>query len=185
MQARWLAITLLAAVALVVAACSDDDATPTPTSTPTSTPTATVAPTGTAVPADTIDFTDPAVVGPLIDHFGGGEVPVERIEYLDFTGDGVGEALVVVESGGTQGDLGAAVFRVADGAPEVITYIDAGGRIETRLTAAQGGVIASLEGVYEPGDPECCPSKLHERVYQWDGTVFALTIDQIIANEED
>ena len=178
------ALTLLAVAALILAACGGDEAPLTPSATPTATPAATSTPTGTALSADTIDFTDPAVVGPLIDHFGGGEVPVERIEYLDFTGDGVDEALVVVESGGTQGDLGAAVLRVVDGSPEVMGYIDAGGRIGTRLTEAQGGVIASVEGVYEAGDPECCPSRLHERVYQWDGEQFALTIDQIIANEE-
>jgi hypothetical protein len=190
---RPLSIALVAlAFALLGAGCGDEEEAPATstqgaieTATGTSTPTSTAVATGTPEPAQALDFTDPLVIGPVIDHFGGGEVLPERVEYVDITGDGIDEAIAFVESGGTQGDLGAAVLQAVEGQPVVLGYVDAGGRVETRLTEAGGGVIASLEGVYEPGDPECCPSKLHERVFRWDGSEFVMVVDQIIASEQD
>ncbi len=175
---------LLAAFGLL--ACGDGDAsTPAPTvivGTPTATPTATS--TQAASDIRNVDFTDPSILGPVIDHFGGGEIEPRRIAYTDMTGDGVEEAVLFVESGGTAGDLGACVMTLDGGAPTVLGYVDAGGRVELRFPEAGGGVIVSREGVYEPGDAQCCPTNLRERTYRWDGDEFALLSDQVVKNPD-
>lgn len=174
---------LIAAVATVVVACGSGDS----GATPTATPAATTVPTGTAPatqPGEVrdLDFADLDLIGPMIDHFGGGEVEPERVQYLDITGDGIEEAFVIVASGGTAGDLGAALVTVAAGQPLVLGYVDAAGRIEVRFPEAGGGVVVAQSGIYEAGDPLCCPTNLRERVYRWVDDSFELISDQVIAN---
>lgn len=170
----------LLAAALILGGCTGTaDSEPSPTAPATAT--GTVAP--AARPAQQLDFTSTAVLAPILDRFGGGEVPVERIEYVDFTGDGVDEAFVVVESGGTMGDFGAVVVQNVGGAPAVLGVIE-GARVETRFPDIGGGVVVSLDGIWEAGDPQCCPSNLRERVYQWDGRAFMVVIDQVVPNEQ-
>lgn len=181
---RTVALLGGAVVATMLLACGgSDDPSPTPTSTGSPSPAATATSTATAGTARDIDFTDPSVIGPLIDHFGGGEVEPLRVAYLDVTGDGEDEAIAIVESGGTQGDLGAAVLHIEDGRPAVLGYIDAGGHIEVRLPEA-GGVIVAQEGVWEPGDAACCPSRLRERSYHWSGDEFEVVSDQVVDNTD-
>ncbi len=144
--------------------------------TPSPTPTATAA----AQSARSIDFTSAAVSGPIIEHFKGGQIPKERITYADLTGDRVDDAVVVVESGGTGGDLGAAVFSAVEGRPVLLGYVDRAGKVEVRLAGPVAGVIVVTEGVYDPSDARCCPSKLHEVVLQWDGKQLAVVTDQVI-----
>lgn len=179
--ARLLAFASLVALA-VLAAC-----TPRPAvrvSTPGATPAAGATSTAAGESARTIDFKDPSVVRPIIDHFKGGQVVPERITYADVTGDRIEEAVVIVESGGTAGDLGAAVFGAEGGRPRLLGYIDTAGRVEVRLTAEGrvAGVIAVTQGVYAPSDAQCCPSKLREVVYQWDGQALKAITDQVIDN---
>lgn len=177
---RRVLFPMLLGVALAAAiACGGDGQTPTPTATPTVTATPTSTP---ITDVRQLDFADPALLGPLIDHFSGGEVEAERIEYLDLTGDGVDEAFVVVASGGTAGDLGAALVTVEAGAARILGYVDAGGRVELRFPEAGGGVVVSQAGVYETGDPLCCPTNLRERVYRWNGDEFEPLSDQVIPN---
>ncbi len=172
--------------ALALAACGgSDEPSPTPTPTETSpTPTATATSTVTAADIRDVDFTDPAVIGTIIDHFGGGEIEPRRIAYTDMTGDGQDEAVVVVESGGTAGDLGACVMTIDGSTPAVLGYVDAGGHVELRFPEAGGGVIVVQEGVAQPGDAECCPSQLRERTYRWDGDEFELLSDQVVDNPD-
>lgn len=177
---RFIALASLAAVLL--AGCTPRPAVKVSTSTATPTPTATSS--APAESARSIDFKDPSVVRPIIDHFKGGQVTPERITYADVTGDRVEDAVVVVESGGTAGDLGAAVFGAEGGRPRLLGYIDVAGKVEVRLTA-QGqvaGVIAVTQGIYAPADPQCCPSKLREVVYQWDGRQLKAITDQVVDN---
>ena len=180
----------LAGLALAVAmACSDSAEAPTvvPTATSTAVPTVTATPTRTATPTATpltvdsvrdIDFTDPLVIGPLIDAAGGGEVSAERVVYEDLTGDGVEEAVVIVESGGTQGDIGFGVYSVDEHNVAMLSFFEqARGRVEVRV-----GVIVATEGVFAPGDAECCPSQLREVTYRWDGSGFSQVSEQVIDN---
>lgn len=128
-----------------------------------------------------VEFDEPGLIGPLIDAAGGGEVPVERIEYVDLIGDDdVEEAVVVVESGGTLGDLGAGVFTLIDGQPELVQFIETAGRIEIRLD----DLIVAIEGVWAADDPQCCPSELRETSYQWDGARFVAITEQVVPNPD-
>jgi len=175
--------SLLAMTAL--AACSDGgiDIVTTP---PIATPSPIISPTpatSTAVrSAEEIDFTAASVIGPLIDHFGGGEVEPERIEYVDMSGDGQNDAFVIVESGGTMGDLGAALIGLRNGQPEILGTVDAGGHIELRFPEVGGGIVVVTQGVWEPGDALCCPSKLQERTFEWREDEFVLVDEQVVDN---
>jgi hypothetical protein len=125
-----------------------------------------------------LDFSDPLVIGPLIDAAGGGEVPVDRVHYEDLTGDGVEEAVAIVESGGTQGDIGFGVYVVDTNDAATLAFFDqARGRVEVRV-----GVIVTIEGVFASGDAECCPSQLREITYRWDGSAFSQVSEQVIDN---
>lgn len=180
-------VALTVAAALSLAVCATDRDTPTPTTTPTATPLATsttMPSTGTIRSAEEIDFSDVSVIGPLIDHFGGGEIQPARIEYVDLTDDGQTEAFVVVESGGTMGDLGAALVGVEEGRPRVLGYVEAGGRIELRFPEVGGGVVVATEGAWEPGDALCCPSSLQERTYEWQDRAFVLVDEQVVDNPD-
>ncbi len=183
-----LAVALLAG--LLAAACSDPAEAPTTTPTPTTTATAapTEPPTPTSTPTSTptlspvgsvreIDFSDPLVIGTLIDQAGGGEIQPSRVVYEDLTSDGVEEAVVIVESGGTMGDIGFGVYTLNDGVPELAFFESVSGRVEVRV-----GVIVAVEGVFAPRDAECCPSQLREVTYRWDGSGFSRVSEQVIDN---
>lgn len=104
----------------------------------------------------------------------------ERVSYHDLTGDGREEAVVVVESGGTAGDIAVAVYTLVDGAPELLWFQRLGGRVEVRL-----GLVVTLEGVYEAGDPRCCPTRVWERAYGWRDGGFALLSEQLVETAQD
>ena len=176
--AAFAALALTAALA----ACTSSGGISVGKSSATPTPSASATP-GTAQSARAIRFNDPAVAGPIIDHFKGGQITPERIVYADLTGDRVDDALVIVESGGTAGDLGAAVFSADEGGkPRLLGYIDRAGKVEVRLAGPVAGVIVATQGVYAPADAQCCPSKLREVVLRWDGKQFAVITDQVIDN---
>lgn len=181
---RWAGL-LIASGALFLGACTDNEAA-TPSATPT--PTATLPTTGIGTAGiETVreaDLSDIALIGPIIDHFGGGEIEPARTTYADLTDDGVEEAVIFVESGGTQGDLGIAVLHVEDGAASVLGYVEGAGRVELVLPEAGGGTIVSREGIWAPGDAECCPSQLRERFYEWNGTAFVVSVEQVIDNPD-
>lgn len=183
-------ITLVLATGILAAGCGDSEAeeAPSVTASPTSSATGTPSPDGTSTRSlasvEEIDFTDAAVIGPIIDHFGGGEIEPQRLEYIDITHDGALEAFVVVESGGTAGDLGAALVGVEDGMPHVLGYVDAGGRVELRFPEVGGGVVVTTEGIWEPGDALCCPSGLHERTWEWRDDDFVLVNEQFVDNPD-
>ncbi|MPZ98017.1 MAG: hypothetical protein GEU80_01560 [Dehalococcoidia bacterium] len=173
-RARIRPVALLSAslLLLALAACGDDNDASTPTATSTA---------PAASPVDSlrdVDFEDAALQGPLVDQAGGGEVHNERVLFADLTGDGKEEAVVIVESGGTQGAVGAAVYRLADGQPVMVHFVQAGGHVEVR----QGSLLVTQEGVYDDDDAECCPSELRETVYQWDGSQFEVLTEQVIPN---
>lgn len=183
-------LTFALVAAAFVVACGEGGDAVTPTSTPpttaTSTPPETPIPTGTApiTAAEDIDFTDPAVIGPIIDHFGGGEIDPSRVQYVDLTRDGNEDAFVIVESGGTAGDVGAALLTVEEGDPQVAGYIETGGRVEVRFPEVGGGIVVTTQGVWAPGDAECCPSNLRESTYEWEDGAFVLQNEQVVDNPD-
>lgn len=181
-----LALALAGFVIAIGAACSGGDETtptPSPTATPTPSPTATATPPA-ITDAHEIDFTDVALIGRLIDAFGGGEVDTKRIQYVDLTRDGIDDAFVVVESGGTAGDVGAALLTVQDGQPQIVGQVRTSGRVEVRFPEVGGGIVVTTEGVWEPGDAECCPSNLRESAYEWVDGAFVLRNEQVVDNPD-
>ena len=184
---RPVALALSALVVAAVVACDGgDDATPTatPTPSPTPTPTATATSPAAITDAHEIDFTDLDLIGELIDAFGGGEVDTQRIQYVDLTRDGIDDAFVIVESGGTGGDVGGALLTVEDGEPKIVGQVRTGGRVEVRFPEVGGGVVVTTEGVWEPGDAECCPSNLRESTYEWVDGAFVLKNEQVVDNPD-
>jgi hypothetical protein len=124
-----------------------------------------------------VDFSGPPFAGDLINRAGGGDVPRERIRYVDLTGDGVEEAVAVVESGGTLGDIGVGVFRAQGAALSLAYFRKLGGRVEIR-----GSAILLIEGAPAPGDAACCPAQLKETTIEWRGTVFEVTSERVVPN---
>ena len=173
-----LCATLL--IAMLSAGCGGDGPTAATPAVPTATATAaaTVAPTpGPFDSMGDVDFEQPALAGPLIDRAGGGEVHAERVLLEDLTGDGEDEAVVVVESGGTLGDVAVAVYTLDGRSLQELLFERLNGHAEVRL-----GLVVLQEGVYGAGDAECCPSQLRERVYGWRDGTFELLSEQVVEN---
>jgi len=174
---RLLTLTLLAAI--LALACRSSTPAPAPT------PTATATPTPASIPAATVrdvDWASAAVLDEVRRHFGDGVIEPRRVAYADLTGDGTEEALVVVESGGTAGDLGAAVYRAEAGRVSVLAWIDRAGHIELRLTNAgpNAAFIVVQQGIYAPGDANCCPSQIREVAFRWNGVDFISMGEQVL-----
>jgi hypothetical protein len=179
---------LVAALLLALhAACGDGDTdgTPSPPPPAPSDPDATPLPPGWPtgiLTLDEVDFSASPVLDELLELSNGGAVTQERVMLYDLVGDDdVLEAIVYVESGGTLGDVGVAIYELRDTQPLLLTYIEAAGRVEFD---ADLELLFSFEGVYEEGDAECCPSKLREVAYGWDGERFAVMSDQVVDNPD-
>jgi hypothetical protein len=167
---------LLLAFALAAGGCGGDSGggTPTATGTPEVAPTATAiaTPTGPSpTPApDIVDF-DFEHYAPLNEFLASaGDVYVRQIRYEELTKDDRREAMVYITSDGEGGDI--VVFIYSYGA---------GGLVQLkRLEAEQGTIVvdvfnlqlATQVGVYQPGDPLCCPSQIKTSLYDWNGSDF-------------
>jgi hypothetical protein len=186
--ARLMAFFAVGAVTLALAACggaSGEEPTPAPTPDPTPAATATPSETGGSLTSvREVNFADPAVIGPIIDRFGGGEIEPARILYVDLTHDGQEDAFVFVESGGTMGDLGAVLVGIEDGQAVILGVIDVAGRVDLRFPEIGGGIVVATEGVWEPGDALCCPSLLREQTFEWREGGFVLVDEQVVDNPD-
>ena len=161
------------ALGLLVGACGSSADAPTPgTGAPQTAPT-------TSVPASvrSIDFTGAPYAADLINRAGGGDVSRERVRYVDLTGDGIEEAVVVVESGGTLGDTGVGIFKEAASGADLAYFRKLGGRVDTR-----GSALVLIEGAPAPTDPACCPAQLRESTVEWRGSAFEVTSERLVAN---
>jgi len=176
---RYVLVTAgMALLGGLLVACDDDDANPAPT-------TVTVSPMATGTPSEATaqairlaDFTSVEVIGALSDRAGAaGEVSPGRVHFEDLTGDGIEEAVVILESGGTLGDLGFGIYQVVGNEPGLAFFASAGGLVDVR-----SGAVVTQEGVYADGDAECCPSRLREISYGWNGNAFAQLSDQVVDN---
>jgi len=177
---RALPLAGLLLALLTAAACGSG---PTPAAAPTAAPTsppASLTPRALDAPLQSLadfDFEAPAFVAGLITRTGGGEVHHERVHIEDLTADGSEEAVVVVESGGTAGDIGIAVYGLLEGAPDLLFFQRLAGHVEVRL-----GLVVIQEGVYAEGEAECCPSRLRELAYGWRDGEFKLVSEQVVEN---
>ncbi len=162
--ATWVALALLIAV---LAACGTPAANRTPTPAPTTAPAS----------LQGVDFASAPYATDLSRRAGGGDVPAERVRLLDLTGDGAEEAVVVVESGGTLGDLGVGIYQVSNGGPSLVYFRKLAGRVEVRAPA-----LVVIEGAPAPGDPACCPSQLRESTIEWRNGTFEVTSERTVSN---
>ena len=173
MRAAIMSIVMGLVVGAVLAGCSGSATTPTAAPTPKSG--------AQALPPllslREVDFSGPPFDGDLINRAGGGDVPRERVRYVDLTGDGVEEAVAVVESGGTLGDIGVGVFRAQGSALNLAYFRKLGGRVEIR-----GAALVLIEGAPAPGDAACCPTQLKETTIEWRGTAFEVTSERVVTN---
>ena len=166
-----------ASISAIVSSATVMPPTTTGTATVVATPTASTTPAPRVGSVRELDFRSPALVRELLGLAGGGEIPPERVRYVDLTGDGAEEAVVVITSGGTQGDIGVAIYRVADGEARRAFFQKLAGRVEMR-----DATVVLSDGVYERGDAACCPSRIQETVVAWDGTAFSERSSRLLPN---
>ena len=95
-----------------------------------------------------------------------------RSGFLDITGDGRQDALVLVTTGGAAGTVALYVFSSHGQASESDqTKLKVLFRLQTLYRAAlriNGQTLSVLEPRYAKGDDLCCPKQLRERDYQFD-----------------
>ena len=169
--------TLLAAALLAACGSTARDA---PATGEAGVATATATPDPPPAPLATLrdaDFASTPFVAELLALAGGGEVTLGRVQFEDLTGDGIEEAVVIVESGGTLGDIGVAVYRLVDERAQIAFFQQLAGHVEVRL-----GLLVTQEGVYGDGDARCCPSRLREVVFGWREGEFRRLSEQVIDN---
>lgn len=93
---------------------------------------------------------------------------VELLDVVDFAGDEVPELVVgVLSFGATAGPLELWILSMDDRGfrTELYDRTERGGRV-----IVEGRGVVLEYGVYEPGDPGCCPSRLARERIGWDET---------------
>jgi hypothetical protein len=97
-----------------------------------------------------------------------------RSGFLDVTGDGRQDALILVSTGGAAGAVALYVFST-HGQPATGTEDQTSLKVVFRLQSLYGAslrisgtTLSVLEPRYAKGDDLCCPAKLRERDYQFD-----------------
>jgi hypothetical protein len=95
-----------------------------------------------------------------------------RSGFLDVTGDGRQDALVLVTTGGAAGTVAMYVFSShGQNAGDDQTKLKVLFRLQSLYRATfriNGQTLSVLEPRYAKGDDLCCPKKLRERDYQFD-----------------
>ncbi len=101
---------------------------------------------------------------------------IKSTSFGDINGDGLPEALVVVADSGDDHPIDWYLFSLSNGQPD---------RLFERHQVANGDIgfegprLVEREGVYAPGDAECCPSSMKQTFYVWKGD--ALVVSQVEA----
>src|SRR4051812_42948609 len=97
-----------------------------------------------------------------------------RSGFVDVTGDGRQDALILVSTGGAAGAVALFVFSThgqATGGPADQTSLKVVFRLQTLDDASlriSGTTLSVLEPRWSKGDDLCCPAKLRERDYAFD-----------------
>lgn len=96
-----------------------------------------------------------------------------QVDTGDVTGDGLGDALVFENTGGS-GACGTwsviALSPAADGPTYTKDLCDATVQISMRPVG-----IRLIESIYAPTDPHCCPSGVRTSTLQWNGSRWRVT----------
>jgi hypothetical protein len=95
----------------------------------------------------------------------GGFVDPE-VEFVDLTGDGKEDAVVLVDSGGAAGTIALYVFSSGTGKDLQIVYRNQ--RLYRALVNVNPGpALAYSVPLYSAGDELCCPSAYRETTLRW------------------
>ncbi len=92
--------------------------------------------------------------------------------FFDINSDGVEEALVVARRSGDSKPIDWFLFTSKDGSPVKLFERT---RVAKGEVMFQGPMLVETEGIYAPGDEECCPSSSKRTYYVWkvDGLVVS------------
>jgi hypothetical protein len=107
-----------------------------------------------------------------------------RSGFVDVTGDGRQDALILVSTGGAGGAVALYVFSThGQDTGDKDTALKVVFRLQSLYDATlriSGSTISVLEPRWEKGDDLCCPKKLHERDYAFDAKAltFRRTADK-------
>jgi hypothetical protein len=104
-----------------------------------------------------------------------------RSGFVDVTGDGRQDAVILVSTGGAGGNVGLYVFSThGQAATDDTTSLKVVFRLQSLYDASlriNGSTISILEPRWTKGDDLCCPKKLRERDYSFDAK--ALTFRRV------
>jgi hypothetical protein len=106
-----------------------------------------------------------------------------RSGFVDATGDGRQDALILVSTGGAAGAVGLYVFSTHGQSSTDQTSLKVVFRLQSLYDASlriSGTTISILEPVFGKGDDLCCPGRLRERDYAFDAKAltFRRTADK-------
>jgi hypothetical protein len=110
-----------------------------------------------------------------------------RSGFLDATGDGRQDALILVSTTGAAGTVAVYLFST-HGQPADETRLKVVFRLQSlyrALVRVNGATLSILEPRWRPGDDLCCPRTLRERDYRFDArtTTFRRVADHDVATE--
>jgi hypothetical protein len=101
----------------------------------------------------------------------GGHPVLDAIVYVDLDGDGVEEAAIPLNSGGTAGDIGFLVYRLGARGPQLAA---AQGGYKLGVREEHGRLVVS-NALYAGFEPNCCPSGLRYTSYALAGGQLVVT----------
>ncbi len=114
---------------------------------------------GSRAAIEQVDFSQ--VLAPAL----AGGKSVENTRFLDLKGDGQEEALILVRGQGARRPLDWYVYGL-DNAGKAVKLFERQG-VAAGEVQVQGPQLVESEGVYAPGDRDCCPSAEKRTYYAW------------------
>ncbi len=172
----WIAFIAVAVLAALAVACRDGhDKKETPT------PAATSGVTPSPAPLDIreVDLAQQADVEALLQRLGG-EVSQEDVLYADLTGDGREEAIVPISSGGTAGNLALIVLGYRGGElVALLSEVPAEGSVQVQL---EDHHLVEVLPVYSAGDTPGFPSRIKKVHYIWKDGALAVDREDVVDN---
>ena len=114
---------------------------------------------GSKAAIEQVDFSQ--VLAPALT----GGKSVRSTRFLDLKGDGQEEALILVRGQGARRPLDWYVYGLAN-AGKAVKLLERQG-VAAGEVQVQGPQLVESEGVYAPGDRDCCPSAEKRTYYAW------------------
>jgi hypothetical protein len=96
----------------------------------------------------------------------------------DLTGDGKADLVVLVNSGGTANDIAYYVYAEIGGKVRDIRAVNDSYKVGVSITKKHR--LVQKDPVYAADDPNCCPSAIRIRVFEWDGTRLVRLSDRTV-----